>query len=215
MSSGFGCFFEGCRIGVEISGRSDIKIDHGSVSIDRAIGERPTAALRLRIPPRAALDSGLNLWEDGTKLWTDGAKLWVAEPAQQDVHDFDEVTIDYPGQPYRAAAMALGPLAYWRLDERAATLAEDAAADADLTYLSGNLIEHRAYQGDAAAVPHGGAPEWRHTSGAGASGDIPGPRRDVHGRGLRAVAGRRRRGRGAWSRSRMRRCRWTCRRRVR
>ena len=161
--------------GVKISGRQDIKIDSQSVSIDRAIGERPTAKLRLRIPPRAALDAGLDIWFDGAKLWTDGAKLWVTDPSQQAVHDFDAITIDYPAHPYRAEALALEPLAYWRLDERAATHAEDAAGGADLTYLQGDLIEHRAYQGDAAAVPYGGAVEWRHTAGNGARGSIPDP----------------------------------------
>ena len=32
--------------------------------------------------------------------------------------DRDEITIDYPGHPYRAAALALNPVAYWTLDER-------------------------------------------------------------------------------------------------
>ena len=61
----------------------------GSVSITGALGERRNASMRLRAP-------------EGVTL----------EPK-----DLDDLTIDYPGHPYRAAARALDPVAYWTLDE--------------------------------------------------------------------------------------------------
>ena len=61
----------------------------GSVSITGALGERRNASLRVRVP-------------EGVTL----------APA-----DLDELTIDYPGRPYRAAALALNPVAYWTMDE--------------------------------------------------------------------------------------------------
>ena len=66
------------------------RVVRGSVSITGALGERRSASLRLRRPEGVTLD----------------------------VADLDELTIDYPGHPYRAAALALNPVAYWTLDER-------------------------------------------------------------------------------------------------
>ena len=65
------------------------RVVRGSVSITGALGERRSASLRVRVP-------------EGVTL----------APA-----DLDELTIDYPGLPYRAAADALAPVAYWALDE--------------------------------------------------------------------------------------------------
>ena len=70
----------------------------GSVSIETAVAERPTAALSVRVPPGVPL-----------------APM-----------DFDELTIDYPALPYRAWAERHANLvAYWRLDEAAVLLALD------------------------------------------------------------------------------------------
>ena len=68
------------------------RIVRGSISITGALGERRNASLRVREP-------------EGVTL----------APA-----DRDEITIDYPDRPYRAAALALNPVAYWTLDERLA-----------------------------------------------------------------------------------------------
>ena len=68
------------------------RVVRGSVSITGALGERRNASLRVREPPGVSL-----------------------APA-----DRDEITIDYPDRPYRAAALALAPVAYWTLDERLA-----------------------------------------------------------------------------------------------
>ena len=68
------------------------RVVRGSVSITGALGERRNASLRVREPPGVTL-----------------------APA-----DRDEITIDYPDRPYRAAALALAPVAYWTLDERLA-----------------------------------------------------------------------------------------------
>ena len=65
------------------------RVVRGSVSITGALGERRSASMRVRVP-------------EGVTL----------APA-----DLDELTIDYPGLPYRAAADALDPVAYWQLDE--------------------------------------------------------------------------------------------------
>ena len=85
--------------GVQLSSRqSDTSayVLQGSVSIETAVAERPTAALSVRVPPGVTLAP----------------------------KDFDEVTIDYPALPYRAWAERHANLvAYWRLDEAAVTLA--------------------------------------------------------------------------------------------
>ena len=135
--------------------RTDPYVIAGSVSIETAIAERPVASLAVRVPPGAAL-------------------------APQ---DFDEVTIDYPGTPYRAWAERHADLvAYWRLDEAAVTHAVDSSpADlrtppvanaTPLAFAGGNDLQYRAYRQESAAVPYGAAPEWGHTVGAGLSGDI-------------------------------------------
>ena len=54
---------------------------------------------------------------------------------------------------------------------QAPTKARDTAGDADLTYRDDTT--HRAFDGIDAAVPHGGAPEFTHTSGNGLSGRCP------------------------------------------
>ena len=51
------------------------------------------------------------------------------------------------------------------------TKATDSAGDADLTY--DDDASHRAFEGIAAAVPYGGAPEFKHSSGAGMIGTLP------------------------------------------
>ena len=132
--------------GVPITGHADVTISQGSISITRAIGERPRGAIRIRIPEGSALDTP---------------------------QDWDELTIDYPARPYRAEAEALAPVAYWRLDERASTRAIDSVGVTNLDYLLGVDTEHRAYEFDGAAVPYGGAPEWGHSAGAGLSGTLP------------------------------------------
>ena len=118
----------------------------GSVSIETAIAERPTAALSVRVPPGVTLTP----------------------------QDFDELTIDYPALPYRAWAERHAALvAYWRLDEAAVTLAVDSTGVTPLTYGGGNDLQYRAFRQETSAVPYGGAPEWSHTSGAGLSGTLP------------------------------------------
>ena len=118
----------------------------GSVSIETAVAERPTAALAVRVPRGVTLAP----------------------------KDFDEVTIDYPGLPYRAWAERHAALvAYWRLDEAAVTLAVDSKGTTPLTYGGGNDLQYRAYRQETSAVPYGGAPEWTHTSGNGLSGTLP------------------------------------------
>ena len=49
--------------------------------------------------------------------------------------------------------------------------AVDVAGDANLGYRAGATL--RAFEGIGAAVPHGGAPEFTHTSGAGLDGTLP------------------------------------------
>ena len=118
----------------------------GSVSIDTAVAERPTAALSVRVPPGVTLAP----------------------------KDFDELTIDYPALPYRAWAERHANLvAYWRLDEAAVTLAVDSKGTTPLTYGGGNDLQYRAYRQETSAVPYGGAPEWTHASGNGLSGALP------------------------------------------
>ena len=135
--------------GVPLSSRqSDTSayVLQGSVSIETAVAERPTAALSVRVPPGVTL-------------------------APQ---DFDEVTIDYPALPYRAWAERHANLvAYWRLDEAASVLAVDSKGATPLTYAGGNELQYRAYRQETSAVPYGGAPEWSHTSGSGLSGNLP------------------------------------------
>ena len=135
--------------GVPLSSRqSDTSayVLQGSVSIETAVAERPTAALSVRVPPGVTL-------------------------APQ---DFDEVTIDYPALPYRAWAERHANLvAYWRLDEAASVLAVDSKGATPLTYAGGNELQYRAYRQETSAVPYGGAPEWSHTSGNGLNGTLP------------------------------------------
>ena len=118
----------------------------GSVSIETAIAERPTAALSVRVPPGVTLSP----------------------------QDFDELTIDYPALPYRAWAERHSNLvAYWRFDEAAVTLAVDSKGNTPLTYGGGHDLQYRAYRQETSAVPYGGAPEWTHTSGRGLQGNLP------------------------------------------
>ena len=112
----------------------------GSVSIETAVAERPTAAVSVRVPPGVTL-------------------------APQ---DFDEITIDYPALPYRAWSERHASLvAYWRLDEAAVALAVDSKGATPLTYGGGNDLQYRAFRQETSAVPYGGAPQWTHTSGNG------------------------------------------------
>ena len=108
--------------GVALSSRqSDVAayVIQGSVSIETAVAERPTAALSVRVPRGVTL-------------------------APQ---DFDEVTIDYPALPYRAWAERHAALvAYWRLDEAAVTLAVDSEGNTPLTYGGGNELQYRAFR---------------------------------------------------------------------
>ena len=119
----------------------------GSVSIETAVAERPTAALSVRVPPGVTLSP----------------------------QDFDEVTIDYPALPYRAWSERHANLvAYWRLDEAAVTLAVDSKGATPLTYGGGNELQYRAFTGRRRApCPTVGLPEWGHTSGNGLSGTLP------------------------------------------
>ena len=135
--------------GVPLSSRqSDIAayVIQGSVSIETAVAERPTAALAVRVPPGATLAP----------------------------RDFDELTIDYPELPYRAWAERHAALvAYWRLDEAAVLLALDSKGTTPLTYAGGDELQYRAFRQETSAVPYGGAPEWGHTTGNGLSGTLP------------------------------------------
>ena len=115
----------------------------GSVSIETAIAERPTAALAVRVPKGVTLAP----------------------------KDFDELTIDYPALPYRAwAERHADLLSYWRLDEAAVTMAADSTGATPLAYSGGNNLQYRAFRQETSAVPYGGAPEWEHTSGDGLLG---------------------------------------------
>ena len=49
----------------------------------------------------------------------------------------------------------------------------DFAGGTALTYQGGNTTQHRAYTGDAAAVPYGAAPEFTNINGAGLTGTLP------------------------------------------
>ena len=135
--------------GVPLSSRqSDIAayVIQGSVSIETAVAERPTAAISVRVPPGVFL----------TPM------------------DFDEVTIDYPALPYRAWSERHSNLvAYWRMDEAAVTLAVDSKGNTPLTYGGGDELQYRAFRQETSAVPYGGAPEWGHTTGNGLSGTLP------------------------------------------
>ena len=129
--------------GVPLSSRqSDTSayVLQGSVSIETAVAERPTAALSVRVPPGVTLAP----------------------------KDFDEVTIDYPALPYRAWAERHANLvAYWRLDEAASALAVDSKGTTPLTYTGVSGLQYRAFRQETSAVPYGGAPKWSHTSGNG------------------------------------------------
>ena len=117
-----------------------------SVTTEHAVGERPVAGLSVRVPPGATFSP----------------------------EDFDELTIDYPVLPYRAAAERdAGLVAYWRLDEAPVTQAADSEGATPLTFGGGNGLQYRAHRSESAAVPYGAAPEWTHTSGAGLSGTLP------------------------------------------
>ena len=118
----------------------------GSVFIETAIAERPVARMAVRVPPGSGF-----------------------APV-----DFDEVTIDYPAQVYRAWSEEHANLiAYWRFDEAAVTQAADSEGNTPLDFAGGNDLQYRAYRQEAAAVPYGAAPEWEHTAGAGLSGTLP------------------------------------------
>ena len=146
-----------------------------STSIEEAIAERPIASTQLRIPAGVLLNATPNLLIDGINLLVDGSatNLLVVDPDRVQPTDFDEVTIDFPHRPYRAEALRLGPLAYWRLDEGASALAVDSQGAVSLDYLTGNTTRHRAYVGEASAVTAGAAVEFGHTQGAGLSGALP------------------------------------------
>ena len=135
--------------GVPLSSRqSDTAayVIQGSVSIETAVAERPTAALSVRVPPGVTLAP----------------------------KDFDELTIDYPALPYRAwAERHANLIAYWRLDEAAAALAVDSKGATPLTYGGAPDLQYRAFRQETSAVPYGGAPEWSHTSGRGLQGNLP------------------------------------------
>ena len=135
--------------GVPLSSQqSDIAayVIQGSVSIETAVAERPTAALSVRVPPGVTLAP----------------------------KDFDELTIDYPALPYRAWSERHANLvAYWRLDEAASVLAVDSKGATPLTYGGASDLRYRAFRQETSAVPYGGAPEWAHTSGSGLSGTLP------------------------------------------
>ena len=119
----------------------------GSVSIETAIAERPTAAVSVRVPKGVTLAP----------------------------KDFDEVTIDYPALPYRAwSERHTNLVAYWRLDE-AAVSAGRGLQGHDAAHLRRRHPTSgiRAFRQETSAVPYGGAPEWAHTTGAGLSGTLP------------------------------------------
>ena len=135
--------------GVEIAGGHSRTVPYiiaGSIGITTRVGERPTATAAIRVPPGAVL---------------------VPE-------DFDEFTIDFPGEPYRSWSERHADLvAYWRLDEAAVTTAADSQGVTALTFGGGNDLQYRAFREESSAVPYGGAPEWEHTTGAGLSGTLP------------------------------------------
>ena len=118
-----------------------------SVTLERAIGERPVGTMSVRVPAGATF-----------------------APA-----DLDEITIDYPARPYRAEAESHANLvAYWRLDEAAVTTAVDSNANGTpLTFGGAGDLQYRSFRSEDAAVPYGGAPEWEHTTGAGLTGTLP------------------------------------------
>ena len=118
-----------------------------SVTLERAIGERPVATMSVRIPAGAAFA----------------------------VEDLDEITIDYPARPYRAEGEGRADLvAYWRLDEAGVTTAVDSHGNATpLTFGGGADLQYRAFRSEGTPVPYGAAPEWEHTTGAGLSGTLP------------------------------------------
>ena len=124
---------------------SEPYVVQGSVSYESAVGERPIARCQVRVPAGAI---------------------------NPDPRDFDEFTLDYPGEPYRAAALALNPLHYWTLDEGPSTLAIDIGSGGENLAYPSSGIDWRAHVQDAAGVPYGAAPEWSQASGAGLSGRI-------------------------------------------
>ena len=152
--------------GVPLSSRqSDTSayVIQGSVSIETAIAERPTAALSVRVPRGVTLAP----------------------------KDFDELTIDYPALPYRAWSERHANLvAYWRLDEAAVTLAVDSEGNTPLTY--GGLSPHVSSlsAGDFRCSLRRSAPEWEHTSGAGTERNAAClGRRGVHHRRIHPAQG--------------------------
>ena len=156
----------------------------GSVSTEHAVGERPIGSMSVRVP------EGATFFDDPRLVTTRargarrllvtrvGGHVRLLETRTGDgsglPQDFDEVTIDYPVRPYRAAAERdPGLAAYWRLDEAAVTHAADEHGDARLAFGGGDRLQYRAYRSESAAVPYGAAPEWTHTAGAGLTGILP------------------------------------------
>ena len=117
----------------------------GSVSIETAIAERPTAALSVRVPPGVTLAP----------------------------KDFDEAHHRLPGAAVpsvgRAPREPRRLLAARRSGGHAGGRFHGLLP---LTYGGGTDLQYRAFRQETSAVPYGGAPEWSHTSGAGLSGNI-------------------------------------------
>ena len=89
--------------------------------------------------------------------------------------DYSEVTIDSPGLYYRAAALEHEPLAYWPLDESPSVQARDVSGNGrhlDYDDADPQTVDWRAFSGEAAAIPHGGAVLF--VGGSGASPGLSG-----------------------------------------
>ena len=131
----------------------------GTTTVDKSIGERPTAGITLDIPEGETLSSLLRflITPHDRFLITDDDRFLVTEPPSALPVDREEITIDYPGLPYRATAQRVPTQeAYWSLDERDTTVCADISGAGKHLTCSATGIDFRYREGSAAAVPYGG-----------------------------------------------------------
>ena len=118
----------------------------GSVSIETAVAERPTAALSVRVPPGVTLAPRTSTKSPST------IRRCRTEPGLS-VTRTSWPTGGWTKRRWRSPWIP--------------------RAHTPLTYGGGNGLQYRAYRQETSAVPYGGAPEWEHTSGNGLSGTLP------------------------------------------
>ena len=142
------------------------------ITIAQEIGERPTAKISAWWPAAAGLDD-IVLGLGGDDLLGIGNEDVLGIGRAGIPEDYSEVTIDSPGLYYRAAALALEPVAYWPLDESPSVQARDVSGNGrhlDYDDADPQTVDWRETSGDAAAIPHGGAVRFSGDTDPGLSG---------------------------------------------